>query len=118
MPMVRCIALAPQSVESRAVKTLGSHLEDRYNEVGRIAKPIWLAIWLVCIALMTTPFRWWPFWPVAMFLLANLVVIARIECPRCEKRLGLIAQVQPRGKATARVAADLHTMPALPPRLG
>jgi hypothetical protein len=85
------------------VKTLRSHLEDRYDYVGRVAKPIWFAAWLQCVALMATSLRWWAFGAAGIVFLAYLFVIARIECPRCARRLGLLAQVQAGGRRRQRL---------------
>jgi phage FluMu protein Com len=76
------------------VTTLRSHLESRYHAIGRVAKPIWWAIWLTCVALMRTSLHPWPFYMAGILFCAYLVVIARIECPRCGKQLGLLAQMQ------------------------
>jgi hypothetical protein len=38
------------------VKTLRSHLEDSYRDMGRFAIPIWYVVWLLGIELMTTSF--------------------------------------------------------------
>ena len=89
----------PRCVESRAVKTLRSHLETRYAEIGRVAKPIWFATWLAFIALMGTSLRWWVFGIAGAVLASYFVMIARIKCPRCGKRLGVGAQAQPGGRA-------------------
>jgi DNA-directed RNA polymerase subunit RPC12/RpoP len=86
-------------VESGAMKTLRSHLEDRYGEVGRVAKPLWFGVWLVCIALMATPVWKWAFSVAAAVLVAYALVIGQIKCPRCGKRLGVMAQTQPGGRS-------------------
>jgi hypothetical protein len=79
------------------VKSLRSTLEDRYREIGRVASPAWLAIWCSGIALMATSFRRWPFWAAGVFFLVYGMALARIQCPRCQKRLGFVAQIQPGG---------------------
>jgi hypothetical protein len=80
------------------MKSLRSTLEDRYREISRFAMPVWWAIWLLCIALMATAYRWWPFRAACAFLLVYGVVVAKIRCPRCAKRIGFIAQLQPGGR--------------------
>jgi DNA-directed RNA polymerase subunit RPC12/RpoP len=80
------------------VKTLRSHLEDRYSTIGRVAKPIWFAVWLLFIALMATSLRWWATGAAGIVFITYLILIAQIECPRCAKRLGLLAQTQPGGR--------------------
>ena len=80
------------------MKSLRTTPENRYREIGRVAMPIWIVIWLLGIALMATAYRWWPFRIGAIFLVAYSVVIARIECPRCAKRLGFLAQIQSGGR--------------------
>jgi hypothetical protein len=80
------------------VKSLRSTLEDRYREIGRVAMPIWWAIWLLGSALTATAYRWWPFRAAGVFWVVYGVVLARIPCPRCEQRLGFLAQLQPGGR--------------------
>jgi hypothetical protein len=80
------------------VKTLRSTLEARYREICRFAMPIWFGMWVLCVASMATRFREWGFWAMAVVFVGYLIVVGRIKCPRCEKRLGVIAQLQPGGR--------------------
>jgi hypothetical protein len=80
------------------VKTLRSYLEDRYERMGRIAKPLWFVVWLASVLSMATRFRWWALSASAAVFVSYLIVVARIGCPRCGKRLELIAQMQPGGR--------------------
>jgi hypothetical protein len=80
------------------VKPLRSYLEDRYERMGRTAKPLWFVVWLAFVLSMATSFRWWALSASAAVFVSYLIVVARIECPRCGKPLGLITQMQPGGR--------------------
>ncbi len=86
------------------MKTLRAHLEARYAAIDRVVKPVWIALWLAAVALMVTPLRWWAGVPLVIVWTAGLIAVARIRCPRCEKRIGLLAQPATGGRGLIRAA--------------